>query len=122
VGTPYPDTGPGACGACAVRCERVVYPSGCVQSGCPRLYTYDRDGRQVMGCLDKVFWAEIDVDRFRALQRTRQGFGALRVWQEPTARCECAIEQPFAHRPHGPCVNPEFRASAPMEAPAPDPR
>ncbi len=116
VGTPYPDTGPGACGQCPVRCERVVYPSGCIQSGCPRLYSYVRDGREVMGCLDRVFWAEIDVERFRALQRTRAGFGGLRVWREPSAICRCAIERTFDHRPHGPCVNPDFLGAAPIAA------
>jgi hypothetical protein len=79
-----------------------------------------------MGCLDKVFWAEIDVERFDALQRTRQGFGGLRVWTTPGAQCQCAIEQPFAHRPHGPCVNPGFLHSAPSDAtretPSADPR
>jgi hypothetical protein len=102
-----------------VRCERVVYPSGCRESGCPRLYTYERDGRQVMGCLDKVFWAEIDLERFTALQRTRAGFGGLRVWRMPTPMCHIAVEQPFAHRPHGPCLNPEFLEGVPAVA-APD--
>lgn len=113
VGTPFPDDGPGACSKCAVRCERVVYPSGCLESGCERLYTYTRAGREVMGCLDKVFWAEIDRQRFDALQRTREGFGALRVWCAPHAQCHCAIERAFDHRPHGPCVNPGFVAATP---------
>ena len=85
-----------------------MYPSACVRNACPRLYVYERDGREVMGCLDRVFWAEIDVARFRALQRTRDGFGALRVWRTPTAMCETQIERPMLHRPHGPCVNPAF--------------
>ena len=102
-----------------MRCERVVYPSGCRESGCPRLYTYERDGRQVMGCLDKVFWAEIDLERFTALQGTRAGFGGLRVWRTPTPACHIAVEQPFAHRPHGPCVNPGFLEGTPAVA-APD--
>ena len=113
VGTPFPDDGPGTCARCAVRCERVVYPSGCQEAGCERLYVYQRDGREVMGCLDKVFWAEIDVERFRALQRTRAGFGALRVWRDPRAICQCAIERTFEHRQHGPCVNPAFLRAAP---------
>jgi hypothetical protein len=114
AGTPFPDIGPGACGQCAVRCERLVYPAGCQESGCERLYVYERDGREVMGCLDKVFWAEIDVEGFRALQRTRAGFGGLRVWREPHALCQCAIERSLPHRPHGPCVNPEFLEAAPV--------
>lgn len=98
---------------CPVTCERVVYPSGCVESRCERLYTYDRGNATVMGCLEKVFRVEIDVEGFRALQRTRAGFGALRVWREPLGICRCAVERTFAHRPHGECVNPGFLESAP---------
>jgi hypothetical protein len=108
VGTPFPDDGPGACRSCEVQCERVVYPSGCRAAGCTRLYTYLRDGREVMGCLDKVFWAEIDVAHFTALQQTRDGFGGLRVWRTPRSICQCAVVRTFAHRPHGPCIAPEF--------------
>ncbi|HWH14568.1 MAG TPA: hypothetical protein VNT51_07465 [Miltoncostaeaceae bacterium] len=104
----------GSCRMCPVSCDRVVYPSGCVEAGCTRLYTYDTDdGRRVMGCMEKVYRVEIDVEAFQALQRTRAGFGALRVWREPLAVCRCAVEPTFVHRPHGACVNPAFRESAP---------
>lgn len=103
----------GSCRMCPVGCERVVYPSGCVESGCSRLYTYERDGRRVMGCLEQVFRVEIDVECFRELQRTRLGFGALRVRRDPLPQCVCAIERTFAHRPHGDCGNPGFLAAAP---------
>jgi hypothetical protein len=103
----------GSCRLCPVSCERLVYPSGCVESGCDRLYTYDRDGHQVMGCLDKVFRVEIDVDGFRAMQRSHVGFGPLRVWREPNPVCRCAVERTFEHRPHRDCENPDFRNAAP---------
>lgn len=99
---------------CPVSCERVVFPSGCVESGCDRLYTYERFGRTVMGCLEKVFRVEIDVEGFGALQRTRAGFGGLRVWREPLARCRCGVEPTFDHRPHAECANPGFLHSAPV--------
>ena len=107
------DGAAGSCRMCPVSCDRVVYPSGCVESGCNRLYVYDAHGRRVMGCMEKVFRAEIDLEAFRAMQRTRAGFGALRVWREPLAVCRCAVEPTFQHRPHGECLNPAFRRSAP---------
>jgi len=103
----------GSCRLCPVACERLVYPSGCLESGCTRLYSYDRAGRPVMGCLEGVFSVEIDIDAFTALQRTRAGFGALRVRREPLAICRCVIERTFEHRPHGDCANPGFLAAAP---------
>lgn len=84
-----------------------------MESRCERLYIHQREGTTLMGCLEQVFRVEIDVDGFRALQRTRAGFGALRVWREPLGMCRCAVEPTFEHRPHGTCVNPDFRESAP---------
>lgn len=104
----------GGCRECPVRCTRVVYVSGCVASQCPKLYAYERFGRRVMGCIDRVFRVEVDVEAFTELQRTRAGFGGLRVWREPNAYCQCAVEPAFEHRHPGACVNPGFRESAPL--------
>jgi len=101
----------GSCRQCPVSCERVVYPAGCVESGCSRLYSYEQDGRTWMGCLEGVFRAEIDVDGFRRLQRTRGGFGGLRAAREPLPICRCEVERTFEHRSDGPCVNPDFLLS-----------
>lgn len=115
-GTAERDGAAGSCRMCPVSCDRVVYPSGCLESGCTRLYVYDRDdGARVMGCLEKVFRVEIDVAAFQAMQRTRAGFGALRVWRRPLEICRCAVEPTFLHRPHGECVNRDFRESAPEQ-------
>lgn len=107
----------GSCRLCPVACDRLVYPSGCLESACSRLYTYEFDGRPVMGCLEGVFGVEIDVEAFRTMQRTRAGFGALRVRGEPLPQCHCVIDQTFPHRPHGACGNPGFRHSAPPGRP-----
>ncbi|MCB0882727.1 MAG: hypothetical protein KDC33_11000 [Thermoleophilia bacterium] len=106
----------GGCRECPVRCTRVVYPSHCVASRCPSLYLADRFGRRVMGCTHGVFGVEVDVERFRELQRSRAGFGGLRVWREPFDHCGCGVEPAFEHRHPGECVNPGFRASAPLSA------
>ena len=90
----------GSCRQCPVSCERVVYPAGCIESGCSR--------RTWMGCLEGVYRAEIDLDGFRRLQRTAAGFGALRATKEPLPMCRCDVERTFEHRSDGPCVNPDF--------------
>lgn len=102
----------GSCRQCPVSCERVVYPVGCLESGCSRLYSYEEDGRTWMGCLEGVYRAEIDLERFRALQRTKAGFGALRAVREPLPICRAEVERTFEHRGDGPCVNPDFLLSA----------
>ena len=100
------------CRRCVVRCDTVVYLSGCVARECPSLYSNDRDGRQYVGCLNGVFTVEIDLTTFRALQETRVGFGALRAVRPPLPICEAGIDATFEHRAQGACLNPDFRLSA----------
>lgn len=102
----------GSCRLCPVSCERVVHPAGCLESGCSRLYSYEEDGRTWIGCLDGVYRAVIDLHRFRLLERTKGGFGALRAAREPLPMCRTDIERTFEHRADGPCVNPDFLLSA----------
>ena len=97
----------GGCRMCAVSCERVVHPAGCIAAGCLRSYSYERDGSTYFGCLEGVFAVEIDRARFDDLEAER-GFGGLRVAREPLAVCRVGVERTFEHRPHGTCVNPGF--------------
>jgi hypothetical protein len=106
----------GSCRGCPVACERVVYPAGCLESGCSRLYLYEEAGRTWFGCVEGVFGSEVDLARFRALQATRTGFGALRATREPLPICRSAVERTFEHRADGPCVNPDFLLSAQRRA------
>lgn len=89
-------------------CERVVYPSGCVENECPRLVAYEHDGRRYMGCLEGVYEVDIDIERFQEAQRTRAGFGALRVSRAPLPMCRCDVETSHPDRAVGPCVAPDF--------------
>ncbi|MCU0306955.1 MAG: hypothetical protein MUE51_04140 [Thermoleophilia bacterium] len=116
------ETEAGGCRRCAVGCDRVVYPAGCVDSGCPRLYAYSEHGTTWVGCLAKVFAVEIDLARLEDAELTRHGFGGLRVVGEPLAQCSVAVDRTFEHRAVGPCRNPGFLHSAPpaaARAPAP---
>ena len=99
------------CRQCCAFCDRVLLPSGCLESGCPYLYLYDdeRTGSRFMGCLNKVFKVEIDVALFREAERTRHGFGGVKLTGPPTAHCRTSVERAY----HGcgdafDCVNPRF--------------
>ena len=54
------------CRLCEVHCDKVVYPSACMDRSCPFVYAYEEHGHTFMGCMQKVFEVEIDVDMVRA--------------------------------------------------------
>ena len=97
------------CRRCATFCDRVIAPATCVADSCPNLYSYDDplSGRRYMGCVQQVFATEIDVEMFRAAERTRAGFGTVRLAGAPLARCRFGVEQAYEHASEG-CVNPRF--------------
>ncbi len=99
------------CRQCCTFCDRVVHPAGCLASGCPYLYLYDDDlsGRRYMGCLNKVFRAEIDVGVFEEAERTRHGFGGVRMTGPPRPQCRVVVEQAYDGAGAAfDCVNPGF--------------
>ena len=79
-------------------CERVVEPAGCIEAGCPRLYSYEREGHTWIGCLEGVYEVEIELEGLRRLQRTAAGFGGLRASREPLPICRSQVERTFEHR------------------------
>jgi hypothetical protein len=101
------------CRQCCAFCDRVVYPSGCIASGCPYLYLYDDEdsGRRFMGCMHKVFRGEIDVDLFQQAERTRHGFGGVKMTGMPQPHCRTSVERAYDGRGEPfDCVNPGFFA------------
>ena len=50
------------CRRCEVHCDKVVYPSACVERECPFLYSFVELGRTYVGCMQKVFGVEIDLE------------------------------------------------------------
>jgi hypothetical protein len=100
------------CRRCARYCDRVIAPANCVAAECPNLYAYDDPltERRYMGCLQGVFTAEIDVAMFVEAERSKAGFGTVRLAREPLARCTFSVEQ-AVERQGGDafrCVNPRF--------------
>jgi hypothetical protein len=98
------------CRRCSIYCDRVIRPATCVAASCPSLYQYDDEltGRRYMGCLHKVFSVEIDVELFREAERSRLGFGAVKLARPPLRRCEFAVEQAYPARESDHCVNMRF--------------
>ena len=97
------------CRRCEVHCEKVVYPAACLRMACPFVYAYEAWGHTYVGCMQRVFEAEIDVEMLSAAERTREGFGAVRAMRRPLPMCHAAVQATFAHRESElGCLNPEF--------------
>jgi hypothetical protein len=97
------------CRRCEVHCDKVVYPAACLERTCPFVYAYEEHGRTYMGCMQKVFWVEIDLDMLRAAERGRDGFGAVKANRMPLPMCRSEVDPCYEHRSGElGCVNPEF--------------
>jgi len=98
-----------SCRRCEVHCDKVVYPSACLARACPFVYAYEEWGHTYMGCMQKVFDVEIDLDLLRAAEARRDGFGAIRAARIPLPMCRTEVEACYEHRSGElGCVNPEF--------------
>jgi hypothetical protein len=100
----------GECRRCRTFCDKLVEPRGCLEMRCPYLYSYTDalSGNRYMGCLRKVFQAEIDLDMFEEAERSG-GFGGIKMTGEPTARCQFTVEPCYeGEGPAYTCVNPRF--------------
>jgi hypothetical protein len=97
------------CRRCEVHCDKVVYPSACVERACPFLYAYEDHGHTYIGCMQKVYGVEIDLHLLRAAESRREGFGAIRASRRPLPMCRVEVEPCYEHREDElGCVNPEF--------------
>ena len=97
------------CRRCEVHCDKVVYPAGCLERSCPFVYAYEAWGHTYVGCMQKVYDAEIDLDVLRSAEMTAPGFGAVRATRQPLPMCRAEVSACYAHRADGlGCVNPEF--------------
>jgi hypothetical protein len=98
------------CRRCGVHCDKVVYPGACLSRGCPFVYSYEGWGHTYVGCMQKVFDVEIDVDMLRAAEEHKPGFGAILARRQPLPMCKAEIERTYESRLDEElgCVNPEF--------------
>src|SRR5579885_3484428 len=97
------------CRRCDVHCDKVVHPGACLSRGCPFVYSYDAWGHTYVGCMQKVYEVEIDLEMLREAERRQPGFGAIRAVRRPIPMCKAEVERTYASRQGEPgCVNPEF--------------
>lgn len=97
------------CRRCEVHCDKVVYPGGCLERSCPFVYAYEAWGHTFMGCMQKVFAVEIDLDLLQAAERRSGGFGAVKARRAPLPMCEADVCGCYEHRVDElGCRNPEF--------------
>jgi hypothetical protein len=97
------------CRRCEIHCDKVVYPSACLERSCPFVYAYEEHGHTYMGCMQKIFWVEIDLDMLRAADGRRDGFGAVKAFRKPLPMCHSEVDPCYVNRGGKlGCVNPEF--------------
>ena len=97
------------CRRCDVHCDKVVYPGACVERSCPFLYAYEDHGQTFVGCLQKVFGVEIDLDLLEEAEGAAGGFGAVKATRRPLPMCRVEVDPCYEHRASElGCVNPEF--------------
>jgi hypothetical protein len=108
----------GECRRCGSFCDKVIDPGQCLAARCPSLYAYDDElsGARYVGCLQKVFRAEVRLDAISTEHRARR-FGGVRATGRPLPHCPTSIERAFeGHGAWYRCVNPEFWAADDSEA------
>ena len=97
----------GECRQCRSFCDKMVEPRGCVELGCRFLYSYvDRlNGVQYVGCMQKVFGAEVEM----AAVREPGGFGGVKMTGDPLPHCQFEVERAYEGSGESyDCVNRRF--------------
>jgi len=98
------------CRRCEVHCDKVVYPSACVERACPFMYAYEEFGHTYIGCMQRVYGVEIDLEMIGEAEARSEGFGAMRTMRAPLPMCRVEVEECYGAGRSGDlgCVNPEF--------------
>ena len=98
-----------ACRHCDVHCEKVVYPGACLRMACPFVYAYEAWGHTYVGCMQKIYDVEIDLELLEQAESGRGGFGAVRARRAPLPMCEVEVVETYSSREDEiGCRNPEF--------------
>src|ERR671911_2370032 len=106
------------CRRCEVHCDKVVYPAACLSRSCPFVYAYEAWGHTYVGCMQKVYEVEIDLDLLQAAEARSGGFGAVKAMRAPLPMCEVEVSPCYESRGDElGCRNPEFH-EVPREHPS----
>jgi hypothetical protein len=97
------------CRRCEIHCDKVVYPSACLARACPFAYAYEEFGHRYVGCMQKVYAVEIDMEMLAEAESRPGGFGAVKAMRKPLPMCRVEVEECYPARGGElGCVNPEF--------------
>lgn len=97
------------CRRCEVHCDKVVYPAACIEGACPFVYAYEEWGHRYIGCMQKVYEVEIDLDVLHEAEARPGGFGAVKAFRQPLPMCRAEVTDCYESRAGElGCVNPEF--------------
>ena len=97
------------CRRCSVHCDKVVYPSACLERSCPFVYAYQEWGRTYIGCMQKVYDVEIDLELLNRPRVARAGSGPCRARRQPLPMCKAEVARCYENREDElGCLNPEF--------------
>jgi len=97
------------CARCEVHCAKVVYPGACIERSCPFVYAYEAFGHTYIGCMQKVYDVELDLDLVHELEARRDGFGAVVARRAPLPMCRVEVSSCYEGRADDVgCRNPEF--------------
>ena len=106
------------CRRCEVHCDKVVYPGACIERSCPFVYAYEAWGHSYVGCMQKVYAVEIDLDLLQAAEARAEGFGGIRATGAPLPMCKVEVAECYEARGDElGCRNPEFH-EIPRERPS----
>ena len=106
------------CRRCNVHCDKVVYPGACLERSCPFVYAYEAWGHTYVGCMQRVYAVEIDLDLLCAAEEQRDGFGGIRATGAPLPMCKVEVAPCYESRGDElGCRNPEFH-EIPREQPS----
>ena len=96
----------------------MVYPAACVERSCPFLYAFREWGHTYIGCMQKVYDVEIDLDVLNEAQGRKGGFGAVKTTRQPLPMCRAEVAACYENRAGElGCVNPEF-SELPVDQPS----
>jgi hypothetical protein len=97
------------CRRCDVHCDKVVHPAGCLEGACPFLYAFEEAGRTYVGCMQKVYDVEIDLELLEQGRVGAGGFGAVKARRQPLPMCRAEVSSCYENRTDDlGCRNPEF--------------
>ncbi len=87
----------GECRRCRHFCDKLIEPIRCHEMECRYLYAYtdEINGRTYTGCLHKVFKVEIDRELMLEMERSRYGFGGIKVAEAPLPHCPFEVDVTF---------------------------